>query len=344
MTAAPTGVATGVGSLGGEDPREAMAFVVDALPEFPHVPELPARGPWADMVGRAASVLVDLPAEWGGSRWRATARDGRDVRRARATLAEDLDAVEDRLQGYEGPAKLQMCGPLTLAAVLELRGGESAVSDPVATLDLAISLGEGLAGHLLDLRRRVPGADWVVQLDEPALDAVTAGAIPRSSGWGSIAALSEADAARVLTATVQQVEQLGPTFALHSCATAPDWGVLTAGPAGTAISVDLAAISLADSAPAMEEWLDVGGVLWLGVDPAGSDPVGIEAAYAQLVEVRSALGVDPERFAELVAVTPRCGLGGSVGGPAVAAETYAGVRTLMHRLKGGTPAIDIEGG
>ena len=134
-----------------------MALVVDALPELPHVPELPARGPWADMVGRAVSRarrradrVGREPLAGDGS------RAGRDTRRARALLSEDLDAVEDRLQGYAGPAKLQMCGPLTLAAVLELRGGEAAVSDPVATADLAASLAEGLAAHLDDLRRRVP--------------------------------------------------------------------------------------------------------------------------------------------------------------------------------------------
>ncbi len=186
-----------------------MALVVDALPEFPHVPELPERGPWADMVGRAVGVLVDVPAEWEGSRWRSTSRDGRDARRARALLSEDLDAVEDRLQGYVGPAKLQMCGPLTLAAVLELRGGEAAVSDPVATADLAASLAEGLVGHLSDLRRRVPGAEWVVQIDEPALSSVTAGAIPRSSGWGTVAAVPQADAARHLATAIAPIEADG---------------------------------------------------------------------------------------------------------------------------------------
>lgn len=347
MSAAPAGVATGVGSLPGDKPQEAMALVVDALPELPHVPELPARGPWADMVGRAVAVLVDVPAEWEGSRWRASSRGGRDVRRARGLLSEDLDAVEDRLQGYVGPAKLQMCGPLTLAAVLELRGGEAAVSDPVATADLAVSLAEGLVEHLIDLRRRVPGADWVVQIDEPALSSVTAGAIPRSSGWGTIGAVPQADAVRHLAAAIAPVERMGAGVAVHCCAASPDWGVLAADPGQhrRAINVDLAAISLVEAAPVMEEWLDSGGVLWLGVDPVGTGPVetgsgsgssvaersgALEVAYARLVEARSVLGVDPERFAEVVAVTPPCGLGGSLP---VAAASYAGVRTLMSRLR-----------
>jgi hypothetical protein len=304
------------------------------------------------MVGRAVGVLVDVPAEWEGSRWRVSSRVGRDARRARSLLSEDLDAVEDRLQGYVGPAKLQLCGPLTLAAVLELRGGEAAVSDPVATADIAASLAEGLVEHLGDLRRRVPGADWVVQIDEPALSSVTTGAIPRSSGWGTVAAVPQTDAVRHLAAATAPIEAMGAGVALHCCAASPDWGVLAAHPGryGRAISVDLAVISLTEAAPVMEQWLDSGGVLWLGVDPVaataeslGSGAVGsgaggsdagsgaLEAAYARLVDARSVLGIAPERFAEVVAVTPPCGLGGSL---AVAAASYAGVRTLVRRLRG----------
>ena len=333
VSAAPTGVATGIGSLPGEEPRAAMGLVVEYLPELPHVPELPQRGPWADMVGRAAAVLVDVPTEWEGSRWRATSRAGRDTRRARAMLSEDLDAVEDRLQGYVGPVKLQMCGPLTLAAVIELRGGEAAVSDPGATADLAASLAEGLVEHIGDLRRRVPGADWVVQIDEPALSSVTSGAIPRASGWGAIAAVPQVDAVRWLAEVTTAAERTGSAVALHSCATTPDWGVLTAGSGGPtrAISFDLAAISLLEAAPTLEQWLDTGGSLWLGVDPvAGGGADGLETAHARLVKARSVLGVDPEHFAKVVAVTPPCGLA-SAGD--VVAASYAGVRTLMSRLR-----------
>ncbi len=129
---------------------------------------------------------------------------------------------------------------------------------------------------------------------------------------------------------------------MHCCAASPDWGVLAADPGqhGRAISVDLGAISLTEAAPEMEQWLDSGGALWLGVDPIGSgssaeasttDAAGaLEVAYARLVEARSVLGITPERFAEVVAVTPPCGLVGSVS---VAASSYAGVRTLIGRIR-----------
>jgi len=47
----------------GTDPAEAMRVIAGELPRFPHVPELPARGPGADLTGRTAALLVDIPAE-----------------------------------------------------------------------------------------------------------------------------------------------------------------------------------------------------------------------------------------------------------------------------------------
>jgi hypothetical protein len=57
-----TGTATGIGSLPGEDPREAARLVLGELP-VPHLPELPARGPHADLAGRGAALLADLPVD-----------------------------------------------------------------------------------------------------------------------------------------------------------------------------------------------------------------------------------------------------------------------------------------
>ena len=328
------GLATGIGSLPGDDPRAAAALVLELLPDLPHVPELPDRGPWAQLAGRASAVLVDLPVEWEGAAWRVSMRAGRDIRRARALLAEDLDAVEDRLQGYEGPAKLQMCGPLTLAAVLELRGGMPAVSDASAAADLAASLSEGVREHLYDLRRRVPGAEWVVQLDEPALSAVTGGVVPRASGWGTVAPVESAAAGRLLGVVLGPLADDGVPLVIHSCASDPDWVALTSGGnAGSrAVSVDLEAIDLEASAPAMGAWLDAGGTLWLGIDPL-REGVGEAGASAlgRVEGARSVLGIAPENLATSVALTPSCGISGSAG---VARESYAGVQRLIRRLRG----------
>src|SRR5438552_3770851 len=59
----PPGSATGIGSLPGTDPVEAMRLVFGELPDLPHLAELPARGAGADLTGRTAALLIDLPVE-----------------------------------------------------------------------------------------------------------------------------------------------------------------------------------------------------------------------------------------------------------------------------------------
>src|SRR5690348_6439055 len=85
------GAATGIGSMPGTDPAEAMRVIAGELPDFPHLPELPGRGPGADLTGRTAALLVDMPAEVTPRGWRLAERQGRDLARARSMLSSDLD-------------------------------------------------------------------------------------------------------------------------------------------------------------------------------------------------------------------------------------------------------------
>ena len=150
------GAATGVGSLPGTDPAEAVRLVLGELPDLPHLPELPARGAGADMVGRGAALLVDLPVDVQPSGWRLVDRPGRDLRRAADLLARDLDALERAADGYAGPLKLQVTGPWTLAATVELHYGDKAVSDPRRDPGPGAVAGRGRAPARR--RRRPPGA------------------------------------------------------------------------------------------------------------------------------------------------------------------------------------------
>ena len=104
----------------GTDPDEAMRVIAGELPGFPYLPELPDRGPGADLTGRTVALLVDIPAEVTPRGWRLAERPGRDLARARAMLSSDLDALEAGPGRYRGPLKVQLCGPWTLAATLEL--------------------------------------------------------------------------------------------------------------------------------------------------------------------------------------------------------------------------------
>ena len=46
----------------GTDPAESARVVAGELPGLPHLVELPDRGPGADLIGRSAGLLIDMPA------------------------------------------------------------------------------------------------------------------------------------------------------------------------------------------------------------------------------------------------------------------------------------------
>ncbi len=150
------GVATGIGSLPGVSTDEATRTVAGELPELPHLVELPDRGVGADMAGRSAALLVEIYAEVVPSGWRITRRPGRDIQRAKDFLQWDLDAAQQHFEGADW-VKTQVCGPWTLAALLELPNGHRALTDVGAVDDLAVSLAEGVLAHVDELARRLPG-------------------------------------------------------------------------------------------------------------------------------------------------------------------------------------------
>jgi hypothetical protein len=305
------GAATGIGSLPGDDPREACRLVVGELPDLPHLPELPHRGPGADMVGRSCGLLVDLHVDLQPSGWRVVGRPGVDERRARDLLTRDLDALEEATQGYEGPLKVQVAGPWTLAAALELTRGDKVLADPGAVRDLAESLAEGLRLHVEDVRRRVPGATLLLQLDEPSLPAVLTGSVPTASGFGALRAVDGPDAATLL----RRALDAGEAFrVLHCCAARPPLALMVAAGA-QALSVDAAMLTGRDD-DTIGGYVEAGGALLLGLVP--STGPGAPPSPGELVGPARALwqrlGFAPERLAQAVVPTPTCGLAGaSVG-------------------------------
>ncbi|WP_431783309.1 methionine synthase [Streptomyces chumphonensis] len=306
----------------GEDAREAARTVVGALEgptHLPYLPELPARGPGADMIGRTIGLLVEMYAHVEPSGWRISDRPGRDTRRARAWLGEDLDALEEFTQGYPGGLKLAVTGPWTLAASLERRSGEAMLGDAGACRDLTASLAEGVRAHLADVRRRVPGAAPVLQLDEPALTSVLTGRVPTASGYRTHRAVDRAVVRDALADLVRAAD--GVPVVVHSCAPDVPFALLRrAGAAG--VSFDAALLTERDD-EAIGEAAEAGTALFAGVVPgtgatagALSDPAG------SVMGVRSLwrrLGLSPGLLAESVVITPACGLAGAAPGYARAA-------------------------
>jgi methionine synthase II (cobalamin-independent) len=303
----PAGAVTGIGSLPGTDALEANRLVFGELPTLPHLAELPARGPGADLIGRTAALLVDLPVEIVPSGWRLTAHPGRDLRRARDYVAWDLDALEAAGVSYEGPVKLQAVGPWTLAASVELASGHRVVSDFGAVRDLADSLAEGLRGHLDEVRRRLPGVVAVLQLDEPALPAVLAGAVPTPSGYGTVGAVEAVVAEQALRG-VLSVAAEGARI-VHCCAADVPIELLRSSGAD-AIALDAALLEVGRY-DVLGEAVDAGVSLWLGVLPSTDAPVSFDAARARIRQLWSALGFPPAGLPERLVPTPACGLAGA---------------------------------
>ncbi|WP_431942200.1 methionine synthase [Micromonospora marina] len=314
----PTGAATGIGSLPGTDIAEAQRIVLGELPALPHLPELPARGPGADVIGRTAGLLVELPVELYAARWRIAPRPGRDLRRARDLMERDLDQLAEQAEEYAGPVKVQAAGPFTLAAVLELPIGGRMLRDPGAVRDLAGSLGEGLRGHVEAVTRRLPRASVLLQLDEPSLPAVLAGRVPTESGFGTHRPV-EIEVARGLLRDV--IEAAGVPALVHCCA--PDVPlelIRTAGAAGVALDLSL----VADLDP-LGEAIDAGLGLLAGAAPTLPPPSGRAPTSAEVADrvrrVWDQLGFPRRRLAEQVVVTPACGLAGATPGYARAVLT-----------------------
>ena len=202
-------------------------MVIGELPHLPYLPELPARGVGADIIGRAAAVLVDLPVEVVPSGYRVAAHPGMDQRRAVDLLRRDLDAFGEVLAGARPSlVKIQVVGPWTLTAGIELMRGHRVLTDPGALREFAESLSEGLARHVADVVART-GADVIVQLDEPTLPMVLAGALRTPSGYGTVAAVPESDARDLLATVIDAARSAsGRPVAVHCCADRPPIGLL----------------------------------------------------------------------------------------------------------------------
>lgn len=304
-------LATGIGSMPGTDFAESLRIVLGEVGDFAYVPELPARGVHAGMIGRTLAVLDGLDADLQPDGWRIGVGEGADLRRARSLLAQDLDVAEELAGTHEGPLKLQVTGPLTLAATVERPRGDKMLADHGARREIAESLAEGLRTHIADARRRFADADLVVQVDEPAIAAVLTGGIPTASGFSRHRSVHPPEADELLRFVVEAVTDAGARPVVHSCA--PDVPVaLLAGAGFAAISFDL---SLARPDDIWAETFEQGVDLWFGVVPS-TDTTGVtDKALAGRIETFFGhFGFDQDAYADRLVVTPTCGLAGASPG------------------------------
>lgn len=287
--------ATGVGSMPGVDYAQALRIVIEETPHLIALPELPNRGAQASMMGRALGMLEGIGADIAEGHWRIVDRPGRDQLRAERLLREDLEFAEEQLHDFSGEIKIAVCGPLTLAAVANLPRGERVLADLGAVRDLAGSLSAGFANYLNKVRRALPNAKLIVQVDEPGMQGVLGGMIPTSSKFSVYQPVDQQLARELLGLFSADV--------IHTCA--PNVPVQLLVDVGVnAISFDM---NLATPDDVWAEAIESGVALWPGVVQVGDDRHPDQ--YAE--SVRGFFGqLGFANVPESTVITPTCGLAG----------------------------------
>ena len=299
------GRASAVGSWPGLDAVEAqrIAFGEFADPGVPYLAELPSRGPGADLLGRGAVLMVDTPVDLQPSGWRLVDRAGRDFGRAQAMFRQDLDVLAEVADGYRGPFKVQVAGPWTLAAGLCL---ERAVVDAGACRHLVGALAEGVSVHVQEVRRLIPGAEVIVQIDEPGIGAVLSGRLPTASGFGRLRAVEEPVVVEGLASVLSAAIRAGAVeTVVHCCADEPPVeSLLRTGADGLSLDVTKLGVPGWEAiAPALES----GRRLWAGAVSTSAPARSAAAVADQVWTPWRRLGLDV-RLLDAVVVTPACGL------------------------------------
>lgn len=369
-------LATGMGSWPGTDVREALRTIRDLLTEapegvrtLPYLPELPARGPGTDMIGRTASLLVDLPVDLQPQGWRMVDRPGRDAERSGSWWRQDLDELAEAFDGWAGPLKLQVAGPWTLAAALWLPLGDRILSDAGATRDVADSLAEGVRLHLANVARLVPGAQLTLQVDEPTLPDILLGHIRSDSGYRVLPTPDQSQAVHVLSTVLAAARDAGATTVVHCCGDEPPVDLLR-GAAPDALALDVATLTTRGW-DAVATSVEAGVQLWAGVfsetgqpraprhsqtsspwdgqrnsqrnserdartsERDGRGPQNYQRAAEALTTRWHELGLAPATLGDL-GVTPACGLAGATpaAAQAITRATIDTARALAEAAEG----------
>ncbi|WP_284762267.1 hypothetical protein [Arthrobacter sp. efr-133-R2A-63] len=321
--------ATALGPWPGTDPAEAARVIRGELgsPHLPFLAELPDRGVGSDALGRTASLLVELAIDVQPHGWRLVDRPGKDLRRAKSALATDINVLADVAGSEETSArelKIQLRGPLSLAAGLYLHNGERALLDYGARRDIAESLAAGVAEHVSRIRDAVPGAGIVVQLDEPDVSSVLAGTIPTASGYRTLRAIPVEEATGAWRLVIDALRAAGVAETVVSVPEieAPIQQILAAGADGVALPL---------KALTTRQWeqlataVEAGKRVWAGALPVENPRANLPRT-AELVDSVwrpwRQLGL-PASSLGAVRVTPSDGLAG---------YSPSGAKEVLNRL------------
>jgi hypothetical protein len=289
-------------------------------PHLPFLAELPDRGVGSDALGRTAALLVEMAVDVQPYGWRLVDRPGKDFRRAASALSTDINVLADVAGAEDTPAaeiKLQLVGPLSIAAGLHLHNGERALIDYGARRDIAASLAAGVGGYLSRISSAVPGARLVVQLDEPEIAAVLAGSIPTSSGYRTLRAVGGQEVTESWQVVIDALRAAGAAEIVVSVPEieAPIDRIIAAGADGVAVPLKALTTRQWEQLAAAVE---AGKRIWAGTLDAGRGTLPKVADVVESVwRPWHQLGL-PASSLGSIRVTPSAGLAGHTPSTATA--------------------------
>lgn len=197
--------AFGLGELPGTSLDQAADIVLSESP-LPHLPQLPERGLGSDAIGRTAALLP-ISVDRGPRSWMVTKRPQILTRRASDQMQRDLDFLEEAWVGKTDNIKVQLVGPWTLAAEIEMPNGHRMITDRGALDDITAALLHTADEHVADVARRFD-VEVTLQLDEPRLGDVIAGRLKGTTDYETIRAVHPND-------VLERLEPFGD-FLLHT--------------------------------------------------------------------------------------------------------------------------------
>ncbi len=142
----------------------------------------------------------------------------------------------------------------------------------------------------------IPGAELIVQLDEPALPAIRSGHVRTASGFGALRVPEDSE----IRAELSKVLDALPYPGVHCCAPAVPLGLLRESGAGW-VALDTGQLRASDD-ERVGEALDAGLGLILGAEAGEGD--------AAVVALAHRLGFGAEVWSGRTLFSPPCGLAG----------------------------------
>lgn len=335
--------ATGVGSVPFTEAPEAVALILEHLPQLPFWPQMVRVRFAEEMAPQSARGLPAIKVDEVARTIQVDAEIPREVALAQfyeAALAEDLTPFamgESEAQGFYAllqgvtsrrlpcPAlKGQLSGPVTFAGVIKDPEGKPILYDREMTQAVCLGLGRKAAWQALKFREL--GKAAVIFFDEPFL-----------TGFGSAyLPISGEEVREILSQTLEAARGAGPvTLGIHCCGNT-DWSLLLDS------GIDILNFdsygffeSLRLYHKAVQNFLARGGWLAWGLVPTGEE-FGRETAdslwerfQAQVKQLAEEQKTGIKEILSQALLTPACGMGYLT--PEVARQVLATLAELSAR-------------